>query len=55
MTSDMEVEDYFMRKFREMEINPNQTVPLVSMNLMGYVPNGHQTGIANGKYPAGIN
>ena len=24
-------------------------------NLKGYVPDGHQTGIACGKYPAGVN
>ncbi len=55
MTSDMEVEDYFLQKVREMAINPVQTEPLLSRNLRGYVPNGHQTGIANGKYPAGVN
>ena len=30
-------------------------MPLLSKNLKGYVPNGHQTGIANGEYPAGVN
>ena len=55
MTSDMEVEDYFLRKVREMAINPVQSVPLLSRNLKGYVPDGHQTGIANGKYHAGVN
>ncbi len=55
MTSDMEVEDYFLRKVREMAINPVQTVPLLSKNLKGYVPAGHQTGIANNKYLAGVN
>ena len=55
MTSDMEVEDYFMRKVREMAINPVQTEPLLSRNRKGYVPDGRQTGIANGKYPAEIN
>jgi hypothetical protein len=38
-----------------MAINPVQIVPLLSTNLRGYVPYGHQTGIANGKYPAGVN
>jgi hypothetical protein len=55
MTSDMEVEDYFLRKVREMAINPVQTVPLLSKNLKGYVTYGHQSGIANNKYPAGVN
>ncbi len=55
MTNDMEVEDYFLRKFKKTAINPGQTVPLLSRNLRGYVPDGHRTGIANGKYPAGVN
>ena len=38
-TSDMEVEDYFLRKVREMAINPVRIVPLlISKNLKGYVP-----------------
>ena len=55
MVSDMKVEDYFRRKLRETAINPSQFVPLLSRNLKGYVPDGHQTGIACGKYPAGVN
>jgi len=55
MTIDMEVEDYFLRKLREMAINPAQFVPLLSRNLKGHVPDGHQTGMASGKYPAGVN
>ena len=54
MTIDMEVEDSFLRKLRETAINPVTIVPLLSKNLEGYVPDGRQTGIANGKYPAGI-
>ncbi len=37
-----------------MAVNTVQSVPLLSKNLRGYVPDGHQTGIACGKYPAGI-
>ncbi len=55
MGSDMEVEDYFLRKLKETAINPAQFVPLLSRNLKGYVPDGHQIGIACGKYPAGVN
>ena len=55
MVSDMEVEDYFPRKLRETAINPAQFVPLLSNHLKGYVTDGHQTGIACGKYPAGMN
>ncbi len=54
LTSDMEVEDYFLRKLRETAINPVLTVPLLSRNLKGNVSDGRQTGIANGKYPARI-
>ena len=52
MCNDMEVEDYFLRKLGETAINPAEYVPLLSRNLKGYV---HQTGIACGKYPAGVN
>jgi hypothetical protein len=55
MVSDMEVEDFFLRKLRETAINPALSVPLLSRNLKGYVPDGHQTGIACGKYPARVN
>ena len=55
MVSDMEVEDFFLRKLRETAINPALSVSLMSRNLKGYVPDGHQTGIACGKYPAGVN
>ncbi len=55
MVSDLEVEDYFLRKLRETAINPSQPVPLLSKHLKGYVPDGRQTGIANAKYPAGVN
>ena len=55
MVSDMEVEDFFLRKPRETAINQALYVPLLSRNLKGYVPDGQQTGIACGKYPAGVN
>ncbi len=55
MTSDLEIEDYFLRKLKETAINPGQNVPLLSRNLKGYVPDGRQTGIAKSKYPAGVN
>jgi hypothetical protein len=32
-----------------------QSVPLLSKHLKGYVPDGHQTGIACRKYPVGVN
>ena len=54
MVSDMEMEDFFLRKLRETAINLALSVPLLR-NLKGYVPDGHQTGIACGKYPAGVN
>jgi hypothetical protein len=55
MVNNLEVEDYFLRKLREAAINPAQFVPLPSKHLKGYVPDRHQTGIANGKYSAGVN
>ncbi len=55
MVIDLEVEDYFLRKLRGTAINPTQSVPLLSKHLKGYVPDGHQMGIANGKYPTGVN
>jgi len=55
MTNDMEVEEYFLRKLREMAINPAQYVPLLSRDRKGYVSDGHQIGMACGKYPAGAN
>jgi len=44
MVSDMEVEDYFLRKLRETSINPTLFVSLLSRNLKGYVSDGHHTG-----------
>jgi hypothetical protein len=55
MVSDVEVGDYCLRKLRETAINPALSVPLLSKNLKRYVPDGYQTGIARGKYPAGVN
>ncbi len=55
MVSDMEVEYFFLRKLRETAINPVVTVPFLSKTLKEYVPDGHQTGIACGKFPAGVN
>jgi len=49
MVSDMEVKDYFLRKLRETGISPTLSLPLLSRNLKGYVPDGHQTGISCGK------
>jgi hypothetical protein len=43
MTSDLEIEDYFLRKLKETAINSGQHVLLLSRNLKGYVPNGRQT------------
>jgi hypothetical protein len=48
MANDMEVEDYFLRRLKEMAINPAQSVPLLSKKIKGYVPDGYQTGIACG-------
>ncbi len=52
---DMEVENYFIHKLKEMAVNPDEQVPILIKNLKGFVPDGHQTGIACRKYPAGVN
>jgi hypothetical protein len=44
----------FMRRLQESAIIPDNSVPLLSKHLRGYVPDGRQTGIACGKYPAGV-
>ena len=41
MTSDMVVEDYFLRKLQEIAINLVQTVSLLRRNLREYVLDGH--------------
>ncbi len=43
MTSDLEVEDYFLRKLKETAVNQGQNMPLLSRNLKGYVPDGRHT------------
>ena len=43
MYIDMEVESYFINKLMDMAKNPDQQVPILSKNLRGYVPDGHQT------------
>ena len=54
MESQLEIEDYFISKVREMAIAPENTVPILNKNLMGYIPDGRQLGIACGKLPEGI-
>jgi len=54
MTSDMEIEDYFMRKLNESAVLNNGSLPLQSQHLKGYVSDGRQSGIACNKFPAGI-
>jgi hypothetical protein len=54
MISNMEVADLFMRRLWESAIVPDNYVPLLSKHLKGYVPDGQQTGIACGKYPARV-
>ena len=54
MISQIEVEDYFIRKLQGMAVTPNDIVPILSKHLRGYVPDGRQLGIANNKFPGGI-
>ena len=54
MVGSIEVEDLFLRRLQESAIVPDEYVPLLSKHLKGYVPDGRQTGIVCGKYPAGV-
>jgi hypothetical protein len=54
MVSNMEVEDLFISMLRESAITSDDHVPLLSNHRKGCVPDGRQTGIACGKYPAGV-
>jgi hypothetical protein len=40
IVSSMEVEDVFMRMLQESAIVPDDSVPLLSKHLRGYVPDG---------------
>ena len=40
MVSQMEIEDYFIRKLHGMAISPENTVPILSKHLRGHVPDG---------------
>ena len=54
MESQLEIEDYFIKKVREMAFSPKNTVPIMKKHLRGYIPDGRQLGIACGKFTAGI-
>ena len=54
MKSDMEVEDYFIRRLRQSAVQPTNQVPLLNKQLKGYVPDGMQTRIASVRHPAGV-
>ena len=43
MESQLEIEDYFINKVREMAISLENTVPILDKNLKGYIPNGRQS------------
>ena len=54
LSSDVEIEDYFMRKLQESAVANNVFLPLLSKHLKGYVPDDRQTGVAYNEFPAGI-
>ncbi len=54
MTSETEIEDYYIRKLQESAVQTNIDLPLLSKHLKGYVPDGRQTGIACNKFPTGV-
>ena len=53
MSSDMEIEDCFMRILQDSVVSNNIYMPLLSKHLKGHVPDGIQTGIASNKFQAG--
>ena len=40
MVSQMEIEDYFVRKLHDMSVTPRYSVSAMRKHLKGYVPNG---------------
>jgi hypothetical protein len=54
MESQLEIEDYFINKVREMAVSPENTVPIHSKHMKGYIPDGRRLGIPRGNFPAGI-
>ena len=54
MASQVEVEDYFIRKLQGMAVTPNDYVPILSKHIKGYDPDGRQLGIASNKFLGGI-
>jgi hypothetical protein len=50
MISQLEIEDYFIRKLQGMAILTDFEVPILSKHLKGYVPDGRQLGIASNKF-----
>ena len=54
MVSHMKIEDYFVRKLKNMAITPNYSVPVLSKHLRGYVPDKRQLGSACNNFPIEI-
>jgi len=54
MVSQIEVEDYIIRKLQGMAITPNNTTPIPNKHLKGYVPDEGQLGITSNKLSGAI-
>jgi hypothetical protein len=54
MTSDAEIEDNFLRKLHEKAVQLDNSLPLMSMHMKGYVPDGRHTGISCNQFPASV-
>ena len=54
MISQVEVEDYFIRKLQGMAVTPNDNVQILNKHFKGYVLDGRQLGVACNKLPGGI-
>ena len=54
MVSQVEIEDYFIRKLQGMAVTPSESVPILCKHLKGYVTDGRQLGITCNKFLDGI-
>ena len=54
MAKQLKIDDYFIRNLRGMAVTPNESVPILSKHLKGYVLDGRQLRIASNKFPGDI-
>ena len=49
--SQIEIEDYFIRKLQGMAVTLNDSMPILIKHLRGHFPDGRQLGIASNMFP----